>query len=573
MEYQALLSINIQPLSTRAWLFDNQNGQFGILAGVSQATAMESAQAGEDLDSRVVALLQRLELESGHKLLDTERNLILRPYDEAQGVRKAALTLGIGRPLRTVLLAVSPTYSLDALRRLSGMLGLEVVLELSSQDDLNATAQLMALLQTDADLFLIAGGTNDGASRPLRAAIENLRILCSTQPRVVHPQVVFLGNEALGLFAAKELDIGANFHIGPNIQPEIDREDLLAGWQALSGAYQRLMQAQLPGLAALEKRLGVKTLPAQMAGARILRLIEAINPAGKGVLNLDLGSEEISLGAVRHGHYMGLKLPSRPKTELARDLVKQSALAVEQNEAALYMLDQIVHPGLKPATVQDMALDLAWQRLRIMQALQAAATAIPDFEYQAREGLVGAYEPIILSGESLDGIPSQAETMLMALDGIRPHGITTIVLDQEGLLYALGGLAAEEPMLAAQMLDAGIFENLGTVVNVTGAAFPGRSLLKLEVDQGEGHLREQIEVKPGALRRIEISPEAPGRLYLAPQSQADVGMGQPGLGGWLRVSGGNLGVIVDARGRPLRLPGDARAITEKRQEWLWELGA
>ena len=286
MEYQALLSINIQPLSTRAWLFDNQNGQFGILAGVSQATAMESAQAGEDLDSRVVALLQRLELESGHKLLDTERNLILRPYDEAQGVRKAALTLGIGRPLRTVLLAVSPTYSLDALRRLSEMLGLEVVLELSSQDDLNATAQLMALLQTDADLFLIAGART-GASRPLRA-IENLRILCSTQPRVVHPQVVFLGNEALGLFAAKELDIGANFHIGPNIQPEIDREDLLAGWQAISGAYQRLKQAQLPGLAALETRLWVKSLQSQMAGARYAP-DRAIN-SRQGVLNLDLGS-------------------------------------------------------------------------------------------------------------------------------------------------------------------------------------------------------------------------------------------------------------------------------------------
>ena len=151
-----------------------------------------------------------------------------------------------------------------------------------------------------------------------------------------------------------------------------------------------------------------------------------------------------------------------------------------------------------------------------MQALQQPPHN-PGFWYQAREGLVGAYEPISSAKAWMASFP--AETMLMALDGIRPHGITTIVLDQEGLLNALGGLAAEEPMLAA-MLDAGIFEP-GDDCKRYRRCIPGRSLLKLEVDQGEGQLREQIEVKPGALAHRD-QPEAPGRLYLAPQSQADV---------------------------------------------------
>ncbi len=50
-------------------------------------------------------------------------------------------------------------------------------------------------------------------------------------------------------------------------------------------------------------------------------------------------------------------------------------------------------------------------------------------------------------------------------------------------------------------------------------------------------------------------------------------MGLRGLGGWLSASASDLGLIIDARGRPLFLPADERARQELRRDWLWNLGA
>ena len=62
------------------------------------------------------------------------------------------------------------------------------------------------------------------------------------------------------------------------------------------------------------------------------------------------------------------------------------------------------------------------------------------------------------------------------------------------------------------------------------------------------------------------------RGHLQPLHRADVGMGAPGRGGGLKVIGGALGVIIDARGRPLQLPADAGRRQELLRKWLWTLG-
>ena len=49
-------------------------------------------------------------------------------------------------------------------------------------------------------------------------------------------------------------------------------------------------------------------------------------------------------------------------------------------------------------------------------------------------------------------------------------------------------------------------------------------------------------------------------------------MGGPGRGGSVRVVGGTLGVVIDARGRPLRLPRDTNIRQEIYKKWLWTLG-
>lgn len=81
-----------------------------------------------------------------------------------------------------------------------------------------------------------------------------------------------------------------------------------------------------------------------------------------------------------------------------------------------------------------------------------------------------------------------------------------------------------------------------------------------------------MEIKQGTLDVLPLAAGRSARLNLIPLHRAEVGMGGPGRGGSLKVTGGALGVVIDARGRPLRLPSDPGRRGELYKRWLWMLG-
>ena len=81
-----------------------------------------------------------------------------------------------------------------------------------------------------------------------------------------------------------------------------------------------------------------------------------------------------------------------------------------------------------------------------------------------------------------------------------------------------------------------------------------------------------FEVKYGTLEALPLPMGQSARIRIQPMQRADVGMGGPGRGGTVRVVGGALGVVIDARGRPLQLPDDAGRRRELFKKWLWTLG-
>ena len=144
------------------------------------------------------------------------------------------------------------------------------------------------------------------------------------------------------------------------------------------------------------------------------------------------------------------------------------------------------------------------------------------------------------------------------------------MLDRAGLLPLLGVAAEMNHLLAVQALESGAFHNLGTTLSVTSAASYGTPVLQarlLYADRNEARL----EVKQGSLEALPLALGQTARLSLQPLHRADVGFG-PGRAQTITVDGGALGVVIDARGRPLQLPSDAVRRRELFKKWLWTLG-
>jgi hypothetical protein len=157
------------------------------------------------------------------------------------------------------------------------------------------------------------------------------------------------------------------------------------------------------------------------------------------------------------------------------------------------------------------------------------------------------------------------------LDGLQPTGVTTLVLDQNHIASALGAAAAVNSVLAVQVLNSNSFLYLGTVISPVGRARPGTPVLRLKMTYESGH-ETSLEVNQGGFEALPLPYGQTARLQLQPLHRYDIGMGAPGRGGSLRVMGGSLGVIIDARGRPLSLPGDRAKYRELSKIWLQTLG-
>jgi len=79
------------------------------------------------------------------------------------------------------------------------------------------------------------------------------------------------------------------------------------------------------------------------------------------------------------------------------------------------------------------------------------------------------------------------------------------------------------------------------------------------------------EITMGSLQVLPLENRQTASLELRPLHRADVGLG-PGRAGAIEVIGSSIGVVIDARGRPLLLPGDPAQRRALAQKWLTTLG-
>ena len=76
----------------------------------------------------------------------------------------------------------------------------------------------------------------------------------------------------------------------------------------------------------------------------------------------------------------------------------------------------------------------------------------------------------------------------------------------------------------------------------------------------------QKEINFGQILVIPLPDSERAEINLQPKSGFDVGAGH-GKRAQLEVTGGVVGIIIDARGRPLQLPQDDDQRVKKLREW------
>lgn len=560
------LGIELAAQRTRAWLFDNESGVFQLKAQVDEPDY-------GDKREMIHQVLRELEKSSGQRLHTKHGKLFdINKDKNSSGLKGVGISYSMGKPIRATIIGVSEKFSLAPLRRLLQFFNVEIVLELDLQKEPNVSNQLETLISTAYDLVVLAGGVDAGPEKALRAVINNLRLVAQLRGKTNRPQIVYAGNKELADYAKLEIEIEDDLYLAGNIQPESGREDLSFAFNAVLKAIQRVRIKEFPEFEDFSGDPDIRFLPSEFGRGRIDHWLEQTQINGKGLLHIHLEPDHGHILAVRDGLRMGLwqanDLDQIP-IEALKSLIN---LPVSDFNLTSYIRNKQLHPGFVPVTIEDLNIEFALTSYRIRKLLEGLSGLYDQFLYSPEQGLVDNFEPIMLSGSSLTKFLPLRHSFMAALDQILPRGITTIVLDEFQLMGTLGILAEFDNMLPTQLVDSDAFTSLATVINVVSPNAFRRIVLRVEVDEGDKGYRQHHQIHQSELKRLETMNNHEIRVYLAPERDTDVGMGMPGLGGWVNTTSSSLGIIIDARGRPLRLPTDEKDRQELWHDWLWEMG-
>lgn len=577
-EASSILVADCGSTVTTLALIERVNGHYRLVA---RGEAISTHRAPwMDATTGVREAIRQIESLVGRRLLTQDGDLIRSKIPANEGVDAFVIVSSAGAALRVVLAgltgslslasaqsAVSGTYAL-----INGVLAMD---EGPAQRDPNA--RMRVLSQAKPEVIFIAGGTDGGATRPVMnlaqlVVLYNQVLEPNERPLTFYAGNTHLADQITALFAdAGELRVVAN------VRPGLELENLGPAHAELEAIYRKRSLAEVSGFDTLSQWAGRPILPTTRSFGQLIRYLG--DRYQLKVVGIDLGSTSTSLAA-RAGNLfslttradLGIGLSVKPalKQIPLERIIRWLPFEIELAHAQNLLLNKWLRPASVPQTQEELLLEYALAREEMRQTVaQARPTWLQNEPFLADQ--ICQWDLMIGAGRTLTRTPHPGHAALLLLDALEPVGVSQIALDVGGIATAMGAVAGVNPLAATEVVEYDAFLNLGTVVAPKGTARRGELALRVKVCYQNGGVLQK-EVAYGSLALIPLDVGERATLELHPTRRFDVGLGEPGRGVTAEAEGGVLGLVIDARGRPLELPADDVSRRNLLQEWLESIG-
>ncbi|MCD6554833.1 MAG: glutamate mutase L [Anaerolineae bacterium] len=575
---ESILVADCGSTMTKSAVVDLVEGQYRLVTQVEVPSTVEAP--WEDVSQGVEHAVAQIERASGRILFDEQGLLITPERAGGQGVDAFVITTSAVPPLRIVLAGLVQGLSLASARRAARSIYADVV-EVIALDDVterrSEEERVRLIQQARPDVICIVGGTDGGATTALADLARVVTLACSLLEEEKRPVVIFAGNADMRLEVAQIIGEEAHLKVVDNVRPTLDVENLSPLREEIETIHRERKMAGLPGLAVLNAWNPQAIMTTAQAQSRVIEYLARKYGPQKGVLGVDIGGATTVVTVQLDGltqQIIRTDLGTSYSVERVLDQVEMDDIlrwvpfSIEEGEARNLLLNKSLRPTTLPATHETLLLEQALAREALRLALTEARETWPVGQASPYPHLSPMFEPIVGSGGVLSCAPRPGQAALILLDAIQPIGVSTLVLDRRGFVAAMGAMASVNPLAAVQAASLGGLVNLGTVIAPVGQGREGEIALRLKVEE----LHLEMDVPYGSLEVYRLPASEPLTLQVRPQRHFDVGWG-PGRGRKIQFSGGSVGLIIDARGRPLTLPPDRDRRQAKVQEWLWGMGA
>ncbi len=571
---RSLLLIDCGSAFTKVALVGLVEDRYRVLASVSVPTTLAAPQA--DIMLGVRNAISEIERITG-RLVMRAGQPILPENEDGAGVDTAILVSSAGGPLR--LMALGPGRESLAMLLQRALSGLFIQLETQqlpppdaplNESDLQRLAAHLRGIQPHAALIIgppmhLPGNAIAATAQSVAQAIDMLQPLSMdvSYPRPPGFPVIFTGAQADAQTVTATLqgrtDVQSVDALSPSTLAPLTR--------AVSALYESCVLREAPGFAALRRMVAappIATVSSLGGVARFLAHHYQMN-----VVAVDVGASSTELaGATAKGEYLPAVHPmagvGAGGGQLARavgveNILRWISAPVDEDDLREYILTHILRQRLLPATPLALEIQYALAREAIRLAMHAPGTRMAGLH---------PMDIVLGTGGVLAHVAHPADAALILLDGLQPRGITSLVLDSAQIAGMLGNLAMVSPDIAADLSsNDAVPLLLGSAISTEGDTPEGELALRVVLEFLDGR-QEVAEVTSGTLARLPVAPGERALLSLYPAPNVDIGLG-PGQHARSSepVEGGVLGLIVDARGRPLRLSSEPEIRVQQLNSW------
>lgn len=541
----------------------------------------------EDVTRGVLNAIQEVEELSGRKILDGEN--IITPAQDNTGVDIYISTSSAGGGLQMMVGGVIQSMTGESAQRCALGAGAIVMDVLAANDGRQPHEKIERIRQLRPDMVLLSGGTDGGT---ISHVVELAEFIAAADPRPRFGSgyklpVIYAGNKDAAEDIQRTLGDQTDLTVTENIRPTLEEENLGPARHVIHDMFLEHVMAQAPGYRKLMGWTGAPIMPTP--GAVGLMMQTAAKQQNINVVGVDIGGATTDVFSVFQEIFNRTVSANLGMSYSVSNVLAEAGLAnvlrwvpFDIDEADLR--DRIKNKMIRPTTIPQMLEELQIEQAISREALRLAfvqhkALAVGLKGVQTERTLSDVFDQdsggesliqmreldlLVGSGGVLSHAPRRVQTAAMLIDAFQPEAVTRLAVDSIFMMPHLGVLSSVNEIAATQVFENDCLIYIGTCIAPIGQGKIGTTCLTYNLNLPSGNQKGQLNV--GDLLRFPLSASEESNITLTPERGWDVGAG---VGQELNatVKGGEAGLVLDGRGRPIVFAEDKTERVAQISKW------
>ena len=578
-----ILATDCGSTTTKAILIELIDGEYRLTHRGEAPTTVEAP--FEDVTRGVLNSIIEIEELSNRKILNGEK-IINTCKEHNDGVDIYISTSSAGGGLQMMVAGVVKNMTGESAQRAALGAGSIVMDIIASNDRRKYHEKVKRIRELRPDMLLLSGGVDGGT---ISHVVELAEVIKTSNPKPrlgnnYRLPVIYAGNNQAVDEIKERLSDVSDLKIVDNIRPTLENENLKPSRDKIHNLFMEHVMAQAPGYDKLSTWTSCPIMPTPGAVGEIIKTIAKKD--NLSVLGVDIGGATTDVFSVFDGKFnrtvsanygMSYSICNVLADAGIENVSRWLEKSVDKQSLTNRIANKMIRPTTIPQTLDDLKIEQAICReaLRLsfdqhkkfavsLKGIQQERTISDTFEQKMTgESLVdmNKLDMIVGSGGVLSHAPRREQAFRMLVDSFLPVGITQISVDSIFMMPQLGVLSSVHEKAAVEVFNKDCLVRLGTCIAPEGSSDEDQDILDYKL-----HLHDKsIE---GTLKYGELL------LLDAPYESFDVSIttknnftinGNKDFNS--KVYGGEVGILLDGRGRPFKFDINLENRIRKISEW------